>query len=47
MMANMSEEWRQSILETHGVQLDEAEKPFPHEKVERKQKALRDKGGDA
>jgi hypothetical protein len=27
--------------------LDEAEKPFPHEKVERKQKALRDKGGDA
>jgi hypothetical protein len=27
--------------------LDEGEKPFPHEKVERKQKSLRDKGGDA
>ena len=28
-------------------QLDEAEKPFPHEKVKAKQVALRDKGGNA
>ncbi len=44
IMANMSEEWRQSIVEEV---LDEGEKPFPHEKVERKQKSLRDKGGNA
>jgi hypothetical protein len=28
-------------------QLDEGEKPFPHEKVEAKQKSLRDKGGNS
>jgi hypothetical protein len=44
IMANMSEEWRESIVEEV---LDEGEKPFPHEKVERKQKSLRDKGGNA
>jgi hypothetical protein len=44
IMANMSEEWRQSIVEEV---LDEGEKPFPHEKVERKQKSLRGKGGNA
>ena len=27
--------------------LDEEERPFPHDKVERKQKTLRDKGGDS
>ena len=44
IMANMSEEWKQSIVEEL---ISEGEKPFPHEKVERKQKSLRDKGGDA
>jgi hypothetical protein len=33
--------------EMYEFYLDEAEKPFPHEKVERKQKELRDKGGNA
>jgi len=44
IMANMSEEWKQSIV---GDLLDEGEKPFPHEKVKAKQVALRDKGGNA
>ena len=44
IMANMSEEWKQSIVEEL---ISEGEKPFPHEKVERKQKALRSQGGDA
>ena len=41
IMLNMSEEWRESIVEK---MLDEAEKPFPYEKVKAKQAALRDKG---
>ena len=41
IMANMSEEWKQSIVEEV---LDEGEKPFPHEKVTRKQEALRSQG---
>jgi len=41
IMVNMSEEWRECIV---GEVLDEAEKPFPHEKVKAKQVALRDKG---
>lgn len=41
IMANMSEEWKQSIVEEV---ISEGEKPFPHEKVERKQKALRSQG---
>ena len=44
IMVHMSEEWREGIVEEV---LSEGEKPFPHEKVERKQKSLRDKGGDA
>ena len=35
IMANMSEEWRQSIVEEV---LSEGEKPFPHEKVTAQQK---------
>ena len=41
IMANMSEEWRQSIVEEV---ISEGEKPFPDEKVKAKQVALRDKG---
>ena len=41
IMVSMSEEWRECIV---GEVLDEAEKPFPHEKVKAKQVALRDKG---
>jgi len=41
IMANMSEEWRESIVEEV---ISEGEKPFPHEKVKAKQVALRDKG---
>jgi len=41
IMANMSEEWRESIVEEV---LSEGEKPFPDEKVKAKQVALRDKG---
>ena len=41
IMANMSEEWKQSIVEEV---LEEGEKPFPHEKVTRKQEALRSQG---
>ena len=41
IMANMSEEWRDSIVEEL---ISEGEKPFPHEKVKAKQVALRDKG---
>jgi len=44
IMVNMSEEWRESIVEEV---ISEGEKPFPHEKVERKQKALRSQGGNA
>jgi hypothetical protein len=33
--------------EMYEFYLDEGEKPFPYEKVERKQKSLRDKGGNA
>jgi len=44
IMVNMSEEWRDSIVEEF---ISEEERPFPHEKVERKQKELRDKGGNA
>ena len=40
MMANMSEEWRKSILEAHGIELDEAqrarENPEGHDKEEKK-----------
>jgi len=38
IMVNMSEEWRESIVEEV---LDEGEKPFPYEKVKEKQVALR------
>jgi hypothetical protein len=41
IMANMSEEWRESIVDEV---ISEGEKPFPHEKVKAKQVALRDKG---
>jgi hypothetical protein len=41
IMVNMSEDWRESIVEEV---LDEGEKPFPYEKVKEKQVALRDKG---
>jgi len=41
IIVNMSEEWRESIVEEV---LDEGEKPFPYEKVKEKQVALRDKG---
>ena len=41
IMANMSEEWRESIVEEV---ISEGEKPFPDEKVKAKQVALRDKG---
>ena len=41
IMVNMSEDWRESIVEEV---LDEGEKPFPYEKVKKKQVALRDKG---
>ena len=41
IMANMSEEWRESIVDEV---ISEGEKPFPYEKVKRKQVALRDKG---
>jgi hypothetical protein len=44
IMANMSEEWRQSIVEEV---ISEEERPFPDEKVERKQKSLRGQGGNA
>ena len=44
IMVNMSEEWRDSIVEEV---LSEGEKPFPHEKVKAKQVSLRDKGGNA
>lgn len=44
IMVNMSEDWRESIVDE---MLDEGEKPFPHEKVKAKQVALRDKGGNA
>lgn len=41
IMVNMSEEWRKSILEAHGVELDEAqearEKPEEHEEKEEKE----------
>ena len=41
MMANMSEEWRKSILEAHGVELDEAqrarENPEKHEEEKEKE----------
>jgi hypothetical protein len=41
IMINMSEEWRKSILEAHGVELDEAqearEKPEKHEEKEEKE----------
>jgi hypothetical protein len=41
IMVNMSEEWRKSILEAHGVELDEAqearEKPEKHEEKEEKE----------
>ena len=40
-MVNMGEEWRDSIIEEV---ISEGEKPFPYEKVKRKQVALRDKG---
>ena len=40
-MANMSEEWKESILESCGVELDEAqearEKPEEHEEEEKKE----------
>jgi len=42
IMSNMSEEWRDSIIEEV---ISEGEKPFPHEKVKRKQESLRGKGG--
>ena len=41
IMVNMSEDWKESIVEEV---LEEGEKPFPHEKVKEKQVALRDKG---
>ena len=41
IMGNMSEEWRDSIVEEV---ISEGEKPFPDEKVKAKQVALRDKG---
>jgi hypothetical protein len=41
IMGNMSEEWRESIVEEV---ISEGEKPFPDEKVKAKQVALRDKG---
>ena len=41
IMVNMSEDWRESIVEEV---LDEGEKPFPYKKVKEKQVALRDKG---
>ena len=41
IMVNMSEDWRESIVEEV---ISEDEKPFPYEKVKRKQVALRDKG---
>ena len=41
IMANMSEEWRESIVEEV---ISEGEKPFPDEKVKAKQVTLRDKG---
>jgi hypothetical protein len=41
IMGNMSEEWRDSIVEEV---ISEGEKPFPYEKVKAKQVALRDKG---
>ena len=44
IMANMSEEWKQSIVEEV---ISEGEKPFPYEKVKKKQVSLRDKGGNA
>jgi predicted transcriptional regulator len=44
IMANMSEEWKQSIVEEL---ISEGEKPFPHEKVKAKQVALRSQGGNA
>jgi hypothetical protein len=46
IMVNMSEEWVESIVEEL-EQLDEEERPFPDEKVERKQKFLRGKGGNS
>jgi len=44
IMVNMSEEWRDSIV---NEVITEGEKPFPYEKVKAKQVALRDKGGNA
>jgi hypothetical protein len=44
IMVNMSEEWRDSIVEEF---ISESEKPFPYEKVKRKQVSLRDKGENA
>ena len=41
IMVNMSEDWRESIVEEV---ISEGEKPFPDEKVKAKQVALRDKG---
>ena len=41
IMVNMSEDWRESIVEEV---LEEGEKPFPYENVKAKQVALRDKG---